>query len=115
MDDVFGKDKIRNEIIWCYTAASNTKIDFPRKHDTIFRYVKNSENFIFNADEIRIPYAEGSIDRANRNVIPREGMKFNQIVLNENGKIPEDWWIDIQRATRYPNEPVDMILRNQLN
>ncbi len=106
MDDVFGKDKIRNEIIWCYTAASNTKIDFPRKHDTIFRYVKNSENFIFNADEIRIPYAEGSIDRANRNVIPREGMKFNQIVLNENGKIPEDWWIDIQRATRYPNEPV---------
>lgn len=54
-------------------------------------------------------------------------MNFEKILLNENGKIPEDywedivnideikeifsndfndWWKDIQRATRYPNEPV---------
>ena len=33
-------------------------------------------------------------------------MSFDEIKLNENGKVPEDWWIDIQRAARYPGENV---------
>ena len=33
-------------------------------------------------------------------------MNFSEIVLNENGKVPEDWWTDIQRASRYPGENV---------
>lgn len=106
MDEVFGERNFRNEIIWCTTSASNVKDDFPKKHDTIFRYVKN-DKFIFNADQIRVPYAEGSLDRANRNVIGKGGMNFDEIKLNENGKIPEDWWVDIQRAARYPGEVVD--------
>ena len=105
VDDIFDKSNFRNELIWCYTAASNTGKDFPRKHDVILRYSK-SDDYLFNKDNIRIPYAEGSIDRANRNVIAREGMKFNEIILNENGKVPEDWWIDVQRAARYPGEVV---------
>jgi len=105
LDDIFGKDNFRNEIAWCYTAASNTGKDFPKKHDTIYRYSK-SDDYIFNKDVIRIPYAEGSLDRANRNVIAREGMKFNSIFLNESGKVPEDWWVDVQRAARYPGEVV---------
>jgi len=106
LDEVFGEENFRNEIIWCTTSASNVKSDFPKKHDTIFRYVKSSD-FVFNADDVRIPYAEGSIDRANRNVIGKGGMNFDEIKLNENGKIPEDWWTDIQRAARYPGEVVD--------
>lgn len=105
LDELFNKENFRNEIIWCYTAASNVTKDFPKKHDTIFRYSK-SDDYIFNKDEVRIPYAEGSLDRANRNVIARAGMKFNEIVLNENGKVPEDWWVDVQRAARYPGENV---------
>ena len=105
LDDIFGKNNFRNEILFCYTAASNTESDFPKKHDTIFRY-SNSNDYVFNKDDIRIPYAPGSIDRANRNVIGRAGMNFEEIVLNENGKVPEDWWIDIQRAARYPGENV---------
>lgn len=103
MDEVFAPSNFRNEIIWCYTAASNVSSDFPKKHDNILRYTK-TDSYVFNKDDIRIPYAEGSLDRANRNVIAREGMNFNAIVLNENGKIPEDWWVDIQRAARYPGE-----------
>lgn len=106
MDEIFGEDNFRNEIIWCYTAVSNIGLDFPKKHDTICRY-SMSDTYIFNKEDIRIPYAEGSLDRANRNVIGRGGMDFNTIVLNENGKVPEDWWIDIQRAARYPGEIVD--------
>ena len=105
LNDLFGNDNFRNEIVWCYTAASNVSSDFPRKHDVILRYSKTVD-YLFNKDEIRIPYAEGSVDRANRNVIAREGMKFDEIILNEKGKVPEDWWIDIQRAARYPGEVI---------
>ncbi len=105
LDEIFGKDNFRNEIVWCTTGATNVTSDFPKKHDTIYRYSK-SDTYTFNKDEIRIPYAEGSLDRANRNVIASGGMAFDEIKLNEGGKVPEDWWVDIQRATRYPNEPV---------
>ena len=127
MDEIFGANNFRNEIIWCYTGASNITKDLPKKHDTILRYSK-SEDYIFNKEDVRIPYAEGSLDRANRNVIATGGMNFEKIELNENGKVVEDfwedilnideikdllknneiidWWKDIQRATRYPNEPV---------
>ena len=106
LDEIFGEDNFRNEIIWCYTAASNVGLDFPKKHDTICRFSK-SDNYIFNKEDIRIPYAEGSLDRANRNVIGKGGMDFDAIVLNEKGKVPEDWWVDIQRAARYPGENVN--------
>ena len=103
LDEIFGEKNFRNEIIWAYTAASNITKDFPKKHDTIFRYTV-SENYTFNKDEIRIPYAEGSLDRANRKVKPVAGMKFDKIKLNQEGKVPEDWWTDIQRSARYPGE-----------
>lgn len=108
MDEIFGEDNFRNEIVWCYTAVSNVGLDFPKKHDIIYRY-SLTDKYLFNKDDIRIPYAEGSIDRANRNVIGKGGMNFDSILLNENGKVPEDWWIDIQRAARYPGENVDYV------
>lgn len=103
MDEVFGADNFRNEIIWCYTGASNVGKDFPKKHDNILRYSKTN-NYILNIDDIRIPYAAGSLDRANRNVIGTGGMNFDKIELNVNGKVPEDFWVDVQRAARYPGE-----------
>lgn len=41
MDEIFGENNFRNEIIWCYGGGGIPKKDFPRKHDTIFRYVKD--------------------------------------------------------------------------
>ena len=106
MDELFNEENFRNEIIWCYTAAARIDRDFPKKHDTILRYSLNDE-YIFNIDEVRVPYADGSVDRANRNVVGRRVMNFNKIQLNEKGKVVEDWWNDIQRAARYPGENLD--------
>src|ERR1700723_1021278 len=103
LDDIFGKSNMRNEIIWCYTSPSNVHANFPRKHDTVFFFSKG-EDLILNLDEIRIPYAEESLSRANRNVIKKGGTIFNDVKLNEAGKIPEDWWPDINPASRYPTE-----------
>jgi len=95
LDDVFGSNRFVNEIAWCTTGASRVEKNYPRKHDTILYYSK-SENYTFNKDDIRIPYAEGSIDRANRNVVATGGMNFESIELNADGKVPEDFWVDIQ-------------------
>jgi len=105
MDEIFGKENFRNEIAWCTTGASRVEKNYPRKHDTLLFYSKTDKN-VFNKDDIRIPYAEGSLDRANRNVIARGGMDFEKIELNVKGKVPEDFWLDIQRAARYPGEVV---------
>lgn len=48
MDEVFGEDRFRNEIIWYYETYQGTvKNYFPRKHDTLFLYTK-SDNYTFN-------------------------------------------------------------------
>lgn len=105
LDEIFGKDNFINEIAWCTTGASRVEKNYPRKHDTIY-YYSRSKNYTFNKDKIRIPYAEGSLDRANRNVVATGGMNFEKIELNSEGKVPEDFWLDIQRAARYPGENV---------
>ncbi|MEA3314074.1 MAG: site-specific DNA-methyltransferase, partial [Caldisericota bacterium] len=77
--------------------------DFPKKHDVISRYSKSS-NLIFNYDDIRIPYSPESIDRQNRKMKAAGGMDFEEIKLNIEGKVPEDYWIDIHQASKYPGE-----------
>lgn len=54
MDDIFGYDNFRNEIIWHYNTAPRKKLDFGKRHDIILRYTK-SDNYKFNA--IREPYS----------------------------------------------------------
>lgn len=56
MDEVFGLDNFRNEIIWHYNTSPRRKNDFGSRHDTILRYSKTSD-YVFNVDQVRIPYA----------------------------------------------------------
>ena len=49
LDDIFGKNNFRNEVIWKYTGGLAPSKDFSRKHDTILRYAKTDDlNVIFN-------------------------------------------------------------------
>lgn len=50
LDDIFGKENFRNEIVWCYTGPSPANKDFPKKHDIILRYTK-TDIYIFNAGQ----------------------------------------------------------------
>lgn len=47
MDDIFGYDNMRNEIIWYYNTAPRKKNDFGKRHDIIYRYTK-TDNYKFN-------------------------------------------------------------------
>lgn len=46
MDEVFGKDNFRNEIIWRYSGWNKKlKTGFERRHDTIFMYGKSDNQY----------------------------------------------------------------------
>ncbi len=57
MDEVFGEENFRNEIIWNYeTYSGSVKNYFPRKHDNIFLYTKSDTysfklQYLNNAEE----------------------------------------------------------------
>lgn len=88
LDDIFGKEKFQNEIIWWYKDPSGTiKDGFKRKHDNIFFY-KKTETAIFNLDEVREEYSEGTMRQAEAGTI-----SFGRITkINPLGKIPVDVW-----------------------
>jgi len=57
MDEIFGVDCFRNEIIWHYRTGNLAKKQFQRKHDTIFFYSK-SNNHTFNPQEQKEYYID---------------------------------------------------------
>ena len=58
LDDIFGKDMMLNEIVWCYGSMCKSKNNWNRKHDNIYAYTK-SPNWIFNSGDVLEGYAEG--------------------------------------------------------
>jgi site-specific DNA-methyltransferase (adenine-specific)/adenine-specific DNA-methyltransferase len=89
MDDIFGENCFRNEIIWTYTGPSAPgQRQFSRKHDVIFWYTNSLTKWIFNKDDIRIPYHETTASK-----FESEGTGFGGTEADLSlGKIPEDWW-----------------------
>lgn len=43
MDEIFGYENMRNEIIWKYKSGGSAKSHFSRKHDTILMYSKSKK------------------------------------------------------------------------
>lgn len=92
MDVVFGKKNFRNEIIWCYRGGGVPKNDFANRHDIILRYSKTSK-YIFNVDDVRIPYSAESLERLKYKARAFRGDKvYDNYEPNIQGKHPEDWW-----------------------
>ncbi|MDR0830831.1 MAG: HNH endonuclease [Prevotellaceae bacterium] len=110
LDEIFGKNHFRNEIIWCYKRPSAPKQrQLPRLHDIIFWYSKG-DKWTFNGDSIRVPYAQSSLDRAGYAANASKMTDGGVVELKEGGKLPEDWW-DIpmlkgnsKEATGYPTQ-----------
>lgn len=115
MDEIFGPDNVRNEIVWCYYGPGSPGMkQFNRKHDNILWYSKG-DNWTFNADEVRV---ESEVHSGGF-----QGLMDNSISgeYSDKGKIPEDWWefavasrfkIDGNNRVGYPTEkPYKLITR----
>ncbi len=82
MDEIFGFENFRNEIIWYFNSAHRKKKDFGKRHNVIFRYSK-TKDYYFNAESqyIRQEYSKTA---------PRGYEK--EKYYNPLGKILDDVW-----------------------
>lgn len=87
LDEIFGSERLINEVAWLYHGPSPIRKAFNRKHDTIFIYTK-SKDYVFNVDDIRVPYDPSTVKTFASS--PKAG--FGKVPDLERGKVPEDWW-----------------------
>lgn len=112
LDEIFGPDRLLNEIVWVYHGPSPIRTAFNRKHDTILVYTK-SKDHAFNADAVRVPYAKSTVETFKASSKAGFGKKPDL----ERGKVPEDWWyfpvvarLHSER-TGYPTQKPEALLK----
>ncbi|MHA1658059.1 MAG: site-specific DNA-methyltransferase [Promethearchaeota archaeon] len=105
MDEIFGNENFRNEIIWAYPAASaQTRRFFVRSYDTILFYSK-SEDYVFNNDpNIYMEYSDrvkNALKQDEKGTFyyrggSHDGKKLSRkVYLTQKGIFPRDLWNDI--------------------
>ena len=103
MDEIFGEDNFRNEIIWSNLSVSGFKGQankFIRGHDSIFVYQNGSaifnKQFLMNLSENTIKRYNKIDEKGRRYKLYRENGIERRQYLDENKGIPiSDSWIDI--------------------
>lgn len=83
MDEVFGKNKYKSEVIWKYFGPNSGNKNYPKKHDTIYFYTK-SDAYYFDIDAIHVDYDEKAIRRYDK--IDDDGRRY-KIYNNSDGTI----------------------------
>ena len=93
LDEIFGRENLRNEIVWCYRGGGTPLNDFAEKHDVILRYSRGP-NYYFDVDPVRIPYSDASTERLQNKLanVFRGDKVYRNYEPHELGKHPEDWW-----------------------
>lgn len=103
MDEIFGKQHFRNEIVWCYTGPSQSARYFPRKHDTILFYSSYHNNYFISP---RITHKSGVHNTGKLFGNTEENEELRKELENKGKKV-EDWWIDIWSTDRYRSEIIN--------
>jgi DNA modification methylase len=94
MDDIFGYERMLNEIIWCYRSQGFNKNKWSEKHDVILLYSKSKE-WTFNLEAVR----ENEIGESTQKRWHKEIKEHGLIPTTKNGKVywnspyspPRDW------------------------
>ena len=105
MDEIFGIENFRNEIIWFYPAASaKTRRFFIRSFDAILYYTK-SDDYIFNDDpNIYMEYSnrvKNALKKDEKGIFyyrggSHDGKKLSRkVYITKKGIFPRDVWNDI--------------------
>jgi DNA modification methylase len=112
LDGLFGRSNFVNEIAWCYSVGGKGKRSFGRKHDTILWYGKTGK-YAFYPEEVHVPRKPSShmrvvIDENGEAVQEKTDRKTGKVYRYpvNRGKIPEDWWTDIEVLNRSDQERV---------
>ena len=120
----------RNEIVWCYSHGGRSRKWFGRKHDIIFFYAKTDRCY-FDPRAVRAEMRSGTRSFGGRLETGEDGRKYRLVYGTRNsqgetryykyyldeGKLPEDWWADINslqasaaERTGYPTQKPEALL-----
>jgi DNA modification methylase len=126
LNDIFGESNFINEIVWCYSIGGKGNTRFGRKHDNILFYSK-SEKYIFNGSDKDViterkanSHMRAKTDDDGREYQEKTDRKSGKVYRYyiDEGKIPEDYWIDIEQLNRedaerldYPTQKPEKLLR----
>jgi DNA modification methylase len=114
MDEIFGKGNLKNEIIWCYSIGGKGNRFFGRKHDTILWYT-NGDEYCFNGKDSLVSterkentHMRTKIDEDGREYQEKTDKKSGKVYRYyvDEGKIPNDYWIDIEQLNREDAERI---------
>lgn len=126
LDEVFGPDHFRNEIVWSYFGFKRaTSKKFPQKHDLIFSYTKSSEytwhvQYKPHSEEYIKRFKKDANGRLYRDDVNPTGGGSRVIYLDEvEGDIIDSVWDDIPPVNpvakdrqNYPTQkPVKLVER----
>ncbi len=132
MDEVFGEENFRNEIVWSYSGAGQSTSQYKRKHDTILFYTKSEDN-TFNWNEVAVPFTDKQIAKYTgkdekgfyKEYKHSDGKSYKKY-LSEDDKLPlTDVWSDIYiiqswdekngYPTQKPEELLERIIKASSN
>jgi len=126
MDEVFGEDNIRNEIIWRCGRMGEAHTSLPTAHNTILHYSKTDK---WKWKHPRVPYAEsllkslvkdengwyytrGAMGREMAEWEVEQGVGLKTYVDIERGKAADDVWDDVgaYASGLYPTQKPEKLL-----
>lgn len=123
MDEVFGKDNFRNEIVWSYQTGGRSRRCFSRMHDTLLFYARSPAHF-FDLGGVPVKRKESRNNHMKRQV-DEKGRSYRSIATG--GKVyvyyddepvyPDDVWSDVSQLqqkdpqrTGYPGQKPQALL-----
>ncbi len=117
LDEIFGLDNFKNEIIWTYATGGASREFYARKHDTLLFFSK-TDKYTFNPDDVREKRTEKSLKRA-------QNPKGARISTTDMTKLPTDVWAiqalnpmaveRINYPTQKPEELLERIIKASSN
>lgn len=105
LDNIFGKEKLINEIIWSYQGTGEPKNAYKRKHDTLL-YYSNNIDYIFN--EVFASEQISEFSKTKYNKVDENGNLYKEIrhadgkiyrqYIKENMRMRDVWTMPIINA-----------------
>lgn len=123
MDEIFGYDNFRNEVIWCYQGTGRSLKQYKRKHDTLLFYTKTSE-WTFNAREVGLPFGEKQKVKFSghdengyyKEYVHADGKIYRKYLSDDDFLPLNDWWADVyviqdhSQRVGYPTQKPEALL-----
>jgi len=118
MDEVFGEENFRNEIVWHYTSGNAPQKGFAKKHDIIFRYSKSDEWIFVQELKELSGFSKGKYDKMDE-----DGKKYKMVngykkYFPDSGIPIDDTWdipienVQSKEITNYATQkPVKLLER----